>query len=111
VGQVVNIANGERITLNELLGELKSLTGKANVAADYREARAGDVKHSLAGHFPRARLLGFGAPCRLRTGLELTIDCGKTAALQSVVSPSFWNNAQPFEPALVSLPKPCKLVE
>jgi nucleoside-diphosphate-sugar epimerase len=47
-GQVINIANGERITLNQLLSELKSLTGKADVVADYKETRAGDVKHSLA---------------------------------------------------------------
>jgi len=79
VGQVVNIANGERITLNELLGELKSLTGKANVAADYREARAGDVKHSLAD-ISRARdLLGFEPHVDLRTGLELTIDWWKNS--------------------------------
>src|ERR1700686_831382 len=29
IGQVINIANGQRITLNQLLDELKSLTGKS----------------------------------------------------------------------------------
>jgi len=77
VGQVINIANGERISLNQLLTELKSLTGKAGVVADYEAARAGDVKHSLAD-IARARdLLGFEPRVDLRTGLELTIDWWK----------------------------------
>jgi nucleoside-diphosphate-sugar epimerase len=74
IGQVINIANGERISLNKLLDELKSLTGKYEVVADYREPRAGDVKHSLAD-ITRARdLLGFEPKVDLRTGLQLTID-------------------------------------
>lgn len=79
VGQVMNIANGDRITLNELLAELKILTGKSDVVADYRETRAGDVKHSLAD-ISRARdLLGFEPGVNLRTGLELTIDWWKNS--------------------------------
>src|SRR5215475_13181210 len=41
--KVINIANGQRITLNELLAELKDLTGKQDVTAEYREPRVGDV--------------------------------------------------------------------
>src|ERR1700704_1633192 len=48
IGQVVNIGNGQQTTLNELLRELKSLTGSPDVAVDYRPARSGDVRHSLA---------------------------------------------------------------
>src|SRR5215510_1854744 len=39
VGRVINVANGERITLNELLAELKDLTGRTDVVAEYKEAR------------------------------------------------------------------------
>jgi nucleoside-diphosphate-sugar epimerase len=79
VGQVINIANGERISLNELLRELKDLTGKNEVTADYQQARAGDVKHSLA-EISRAReLLGFEPKVDLRTGLSLTIDWWKNS--------------------------------
>jgi nucleoside-diphosphate-sugar epimerase len=79
VGQVINIANGERITLNELLGELKSLTDRPDVVADFREPRAGDVKHSLAD-ISRARdLLGFEPQVDLRTGLQHTIDWWKNS--------------------------------
>ena len=73
----MNIANGERVTLNQLLADLKELTGKLDVVADYREPRAGDVRHSLAD-ISRARdLLGFEPRIDLRTGLQHTIDWWK----------------------------------
>ncbi len=37
VGQVINVANGERISLNQLLSELKIVTSKPDVIADYQE--------------------------------------------------------------------------
>ena len=78
-GQVINIANGERISLNELLRKLQDLTGKTNVKADYQPARAGDVKHSLAD-ISRARdLLGYEPRIDLREGLALTMDWWKNS--------------------------------
>lgn len=77
VGQVINVANGERISLNQLLAELKIVTGKPDVVADYQEARAGDVKHSLADITLARELLGFEPRVDLRTGLQLTIDWWK----------------------------------
>ena len=79
IGQVINIANGERISLNQLLDELKSLTGKPDVVADYQEPRAGDVKHSLADITRARELLGFEPRVGLRPGLELTIDWWKSS--------------------------------
>ena len=79
VGQVINIANGERISLNQLLDELKSLTGKPDVVADYQKPRAGDVKHSLADITRARELLGFEPRVGLRPGLELTIDWWKNS--------------------------------
>ena len=77
IGEVINIANGQRITLNELLGEVKGLTGKTGIVADYQPARTGDVRHSLAD-ISRARdFLGFEPRVTLREGLELTIDWWK----------------------------------
>jgi nucleoside-diphosphate-sugar epimerase len=79
VGQVINIANGERISLNELLAELQNLTGRSDVVADYRDPRPGDVKHSLAD-ISRARdLLGFEPLVDLRTGLQHTINWWKNS--------------------------------
>lgn len=86
IGQVINVANGERITLNQLLAELKGLTGKSDVVADYREPRAGDVKHSLADISRARSLLGFEPRVDLRTGLRLTIDWWSKSRFAKTIS-------------------------
>jgi len=74
VGQVINVGNGVRVTLNNLLIRLKSLTGQHNIEAEYQDARQGDVRHSLAD-ISRARdLLGYEPRVDLEEGLRLTID-------------------------------------
>jgi nucleoside-diphosphate-sugar epimerase len=78
-GQVINIANGERISLNQLLAELISLTGKSGVVADFQPPRAGDVKHSLADITRARTLLGYEPRVDLRAGLQLTIDWWKSS--------------------------------
>ena len=77
IGSVINVANGERISLNELLKEVKDLTGKNDVSVEYRPARPGDVKHSLADISRARELLGFEPRVGLREGLRLTIDWWK----------------------------------
>jgi nucleoside-diphosphate-sugar epimerase len=79
IGQVINIANGERVTLNQLLNELKQLTGKNDVQADYQQARAGDVRHSLADITRAREVLGFSPLVDLQTGLQLTMDWWKNS--------------------------------
>jgi len=78
-GSVVNVANGERITLNNLLEELKAIVGKPEVKADYHEARVGDVRHSLADISRARELLGYQPLVGLREGLQRTIDWWKTS--------------------------------
>jgi UDP-N-acetylglucosamine/UDP-N-acetyl-alpha-D-glucosaminouronate 4-epimerase len=73
-GKVINVANGQRITLNELLAELKDLTGKHDVTAEYREPRVGDVRHSLADITLAKQYLGYESRVGLREGLQRTID-------------------------------------
>lgn len=77
VGQVLNVANGERITLNELLKTLQQITGKSEVKAEYREARVGDVRHSLADITQARQLLGYEPRVGLEEGLRHTIDWWK----------------------------------
>lgn len=79
IGSVINIANGERITLNQLLAEIQDLTGKTDVVADYREARIGDVRHSLADTTRARELLGYVPIVGLREGLEQTIEWWKSS--------------------------------
>ena len=83
IGTVINVANGERITLNELLKEVQELTGQTGVAVDYRAPRAGDVLHSLADITRARELLGFKPRVDLREGLQLTIDWWKQSRFAS----------------------------
>jgi len=78
-GRVINVANGQRITLNELLAELKDLTGKQDVTAEYLEPRVGDVKHSLADITLARQFLGYESKVGLREGLQRTIDWWKSS--------------------------------
>ncbi len=76
-GKVINIANGERISLNKLLQELKTLINKPEIDAEYREPRIGDVRHSLADISRARELLGYEPLIGLRAGLQKTIDWWK----------------------------------
>jgi UDP-glucose 4-epimerase len=77
VGQVINFARGERVTLNQLLDILKRITGRADVQAEHKEPRAGDVRHSLADISRAREMLGYEPQTSLEEGLRLTIDWWK----------------------------------
>lgn len=78
-GKVINVANGQRVTLNQLLDELKQLTGKTDVTAEYRDPRVGDVRHSLADITMARELLGYESKVDLREGLQRTLEWWKTS--------------------------------
>ncbi len=78
-GKVINVANGQRVTLNELLAVVKDLVGKPEVTAEYLEPRVGDVKHSLADITMARELLGYESKVDLREGLRRTIEWWKTS--------------------------------
>jgi nucleoside-diphosphate-sugar epimerase len=78
-GKVINVANGQRVTLNELLEVLKDLTGNQDVTAEYLDPRVGDVKHSLADISLARELLNYESKVDLREGLRRTIDWWKTS--------------------------------
>ncbi|HEY7785063.1 MAG TPA: SDR family oxidoreductase [Pyrinomonadaceae bacterium] len=77
IGTVINIANGQRITLNQLLAELKDLTGKNDVEPEYKEVRKGDVRHSLADVTRAKEFLDYQPKVGLREGLQRTIEWWK----------------------------------
>ncbi|HEX5835444.1 MAG TPA: SDR family oxidoreductase [Pyrinomonadaceae bacterium] len=79
VGKVINVANGARVTLNELLAELKDLTGRQDVTPQYLEPRVGDVRHSLADITMARELLNYESKVDLREGLKRTIEWWKTS--------------------------------
>jgi len=79
IGQVINIANGERVTLNQLLDHLKKLTGRNEVQVDYQDPRRGDVRDSLADIARAREFLDFVPRVDLQTGLKLTMDWWKNS--------------------------------
>jgi len=78
-GQTINIANGERISLNELLETLKRITGSVDVNAEHKEARSGDVKHSQADNRLAREQLGYEVKVGLEEGLRRTIEWWRTS--------------------------------
>jgi nucleoside-diphosphate-sugar epimerase len=78
-GRVVNVGSGRSVTVNELLELLKKLSGNQNVTAEYRSARPGDVKDSLADLTLAQSLLGYTPSVGLEEGLKLTLDWWKTS--------------------------------
>jgi nucleoside-diphosphate-sugar epimerase len=79
IGEIANVANGERISLNELLDVLKNITGSADVKADYQAERKGDVKHSQADNTRAIKWLNYQKIIGLEEGLKQTIDWWKTS--------------------------------
>ena len=71
-GEVINVATGGRISLNQLFRTLKDLTGAA-VEPIYAEPRAGDVKDSQADIGKARRLLGYEPSVTFDQGLAETV--------------------------------------
>jgi nucleoside-diphosphate-sugar epimerase len=79
IGEIVNVANGERISLNELLEVLKKITGSTSIKADFQPERKGDVKHSQADNTRALEWLNYKRVYDLEEGLRQTIDWWKTS--------------------------------
>ncbi len=77
IGEVMNCANGERISLNELLEVLKRITDKPSITADYQPARNGDIVHSQSDNSLAKQLIGYEKLVGLEEGLIKTIDWWK----------------------------------
>ncbi len=71
-GHFMNIACGERYSLNLLAQHLAEIMGK-NLTPVYEPERAGDVKHSLAGIARATRLLEFAPRIKFQEGLQRTV--------------------------------------
>jgi len=78
-GEVINVATGLRISLNELLEVMGRLTGRP-LQAIYKETRVGDVRDSLADISKAERLLGYRPLVSLEDGLRQTLDWARGAA-------------------------------
>ncbi len=72
-GQVMNIACGERIDLNELASVIGEILGK-KITPKYEPERMGDVKHSLADIDRAKDLIGYDPAVKFADGIQKTID-------------------------------------
>ena len=72
-GEVINVATGGRISLNELLRVMNRIVG-TNLQAVYEAARAGDVKDSQADISKAKTLLGYVPAVGLEDGLRHTLE-------------------------------------
>ena len=79
LGETINAANGDRISLNSLLDVLKDITGRKDLEAEYQPPRTGDVKHSQADNRRAIEVLGYKELVGLREGLSRTIDWWKSS--------------------------------
>jgi UDP-glucose 4-epimerase len=76
-GQVINVATGQRISLNELLRVMNGVVG-SNIQARYEPARAGDVLDSQADISKARELLGYSPVVSFEEGLRRTIEWYRT---------------------------------
>jgi nucleoside-diphosphate-sugar epimerase len=72
-GEVINIACGQAVTINETIDLINEMLGK-NIKPIYTSSRPGDVKHSLADIRAAKRIIGFKPIIKFKEGLQLAID-------------------------------------
>ena len=72
-GPVINIAYGQRTTLNQIIAMLNELTGQ-KLAAQYGPERPGDVRHSHANLERAKTFLDYAPAIDVREGLRRTLE-------------------------------------
>jgi UDP-glucose 4-epimerase len=72
-GEAINIACGERTSLNQLLNVLKRILG-STLFPVYQDPRQGDVRHSLADIRKGKEVLNYEPTAPVEKGLEKTVD-------------------------------------
>jgi nucleoside-diphosphate-sugar epimerase len=72
-GEVINVATGGRISLNELLRTTNRIVG-SSIEAIYQDPRPGDVKHSQADITKARALLGYTPTVQFDEGLRRTLE-------------------------------------
>ena len=72
-GEAINIACGERISLNQLMNVLKEILG-SKLAPVYEEPRKGDVKHSLADIHQSKKIINYMPKVGIEEGLKKTVE-------------------------------------
>lgn len=72
-GEVINVATGSPVTVNDLIAALNDVLG-TTIAATHAPARDGDILHSSANIDKARTLLNFAPQISFREGLSRTVD-------------------------------------
>jgi nucleoside-diphosphate-sugar epimerase len=72
-GETVNIACGERTTLNRMIALINQQLG-TSIEPEYQDPRPGDVRHSLADISAAERVIGYKPLVMFEEGLTRSID-------------------------------------
>jgi nucleoside-diphosphate-sugar epimerase len=72
-GQVINVAAGERVSVNAVIEQINALLGK-NVQPEYVDPRPGDIKHSWADVTLASQVIGYRPTVPFAEGLRRAID-------------------------------------
>jgi nucleoside-diphosphate-sugar epimerase len=78
-GQVFNVSCGVRVTVNQLLDELRDLLD-SDLEPDRGPPRAGEIRHSLADNTRAREAMGYEPSVDLREGLTRTLEFFQEAA-------------------------------
>ena len=78
-GEVINVATGGRISLNQLLQTINEIVG-TSIEPIYEDSRAGDVRDSQADISRAASLLGYAPLVTFEDGLRRTLEWCRTDA-------------------------------
>ncbi len=74
IGEVMNVANGEAISLNELFKVVQVLLERPDIKVRYEAPRKGDIIHSLADNSKAIEYINYEKIIGLEDGLSKTID-------------------------------------
>ena len=79
-GEVINVATGGRISLNQLFRTMRDVVG-GTVEPTYGDVRSGDVRDSQADIAKAQRLLGYQPTVSFEEGLKRTVEWYRTATV------------------------------
>jgi nucleoside-diphosphate-sugar epimerase len=79
-GEIINVATGGRISLNDLFKEMRKIVG-ATVDPIHAEPRQGDVRDSQADIRKAKEILGYEPTVSFEEGLKRTIEWYRTATV------------------------------
>ena len=82
----MNVACGDRISLNRVIEDLRGILD-VDIEPEYQDERPGDIKHSLAGIGLAEELLGYRPLVGFREGLMKTSEDFVDRAANAAVGP------------------------